>query len=238
MSFNIMSRNPFAARPAALTAGAALALALLAGCGAVGRDHVVVGSVPDDYRTNHPIVVAEKEQRLDLPVAAGDRGVTAGQRTAVLGFVSQYDRTAASQFTILAPSGSANELAARRAARDFAEIARKNGVPAGSIAIAAYQAGPEERSAPVRLSFSAMRAHTDRCGRWPDDVLNNADNKHYANFGCSYQNNLAAQIANPSDLLGPRKMTEINATRRTNSISDYENRASDWAEPPSTEVDY
>jgi pilus assembly protein CpaD len=111
-------------------------------------------------------------------------------------------------------------------------------VPSGNIVIAAYQAGPEERAAPVRLSFSAMRAHTDRCGRWPDDVLNNAENKHYANFGCAYQNNLAAQIANPSDLLGPRKMTEMNAVRRTNSITDYENRATDWSEPPSSEVGY
>ena len=50
-----------------------------------------------------------------------------------------------------------------------------------------------------------MRAQTDKCGRWPEDLLHDAENKHYADFGCSYQNNLAAQIANPADLLGPRK---------------------------------
>ena len=71
--------------------------------------------------------------------------------------------------------------------------------------IASYQASPQEASAPVRVSFAAMRAQTDKCGRWPDDLLQTSENKHYANFGCSYQNNLAAQIANPADLLGPRK---------------------------------
>ena len=44
------------------------------------RDSVTVGAVPDDYRTNHPIVIAEKKQVLDLPVGASDRGMTAPQR--------------------------------------------------------------------------------------------------------------------------------------------------------------
>ena len=66
-----------------------------------------------------------------------------------------------------------------------------------------------------------MRAHTDRCGRWPDDLLETTENKHYANFGCSYQNNLAAQVANPADLLGPRKQTEIDAENRDRVINVY-----------------
>ena len=88
--------------------------------------------------------------------------------------------------------------------------------------IASYQAGPEEISAPVRISFFAMRAQTDKCGRWPKDVLESSENKHYANFGCSYQNNVAAQIANPADLLGPRKQTPIDAANRGAVIDDYQ----------------
>ena len=115
---------------------------------------------------------------------------------------------------IVAPSGSANDVAAADAAHDFAHIARKNGVPESRIMIASYQASPEEVNAPVRVSFSAMRAQTDKCGRWPEDILQTSENKHYANFGCSYQNNVAAQIANPADLLGPRKQTPIDAANR------------------------
>ena len=59
---------------------------------------------------------------------------------------------------------------------------------------------------PIRVSYPDMRAAVaGKCGRWPDDILNHAENKHYANFGCSYQNNLAAQVANPADFLGPRR---------------------------------
>ena len=214
---------------------AVAAAALLAGCAFQKRDSITVGAVPDDYRTNHPIVIAEKEEILDLPVAATARGATAPQRASLEGFLAGYDRTAAPVLTIAAPSGSANDIAAADVASDFAHIARKNGVPASRIMLASYQAGPEEVSAPVRVSFLAMRAQTGKCGRWPDDLLQTSENKHYANFGCSYQNNVAAQIANPGDLLGPRKQTPIDAANRGVVIGDYQEGITG---PDSTEVGF
>jgi pilus assembly protein CpaD len=68
----------------------------------------------------------------------------------------------------------------------------------------------------------AMTASTGECGRWPDDLLaNTSENKHYANFGCASQNNLAAQISNPGDLIAPRGMTPIDAERRSTVIEAY-----------------
>ena len=66
--------------------------------------------------------------------------------------------------------------------------------------------------------------------------VDNAENKHYADFGCSYQNNLAAQIANPADLLGPRKLTEVDAEKRGVVIDEYRKRHPD--EPRNSEVTY
>ncbi|MCC6206251.1 MAG: CpaD family pilus assembly protein [Hyphomicrobiales bacterium] len=200
---------------------AATAVALLAGC--ANRDSVTVGSIPDDYRTRHPIVVSEKEQSVDVPVAATDRGVTITQRDAVEGFIANYDRSAAPPVTILTPYGSQNEIAANNVAQGLVHLLKKNGVPASRIAIAAYQADAAETAAPIRVSYVAMMAHTSKCGRWPDDLTKTSENKNYANFGCSYQNNLAAQIANPADLLGPRKPGEIDAERRNIIIDDYRN---------------
>ena len=203
---------------------------LLSGCAWQKRDSITVGAVPDDYRTNHPIIIAEKEETLDLPVGASDRGATASQRASLEGFLAGYDETAAPVLNIIAPSGSANDVAAADAAHDFAHIARKNGVPESRIMIASYRASPEEVSAPVRVSFAAMRAQTDKCGRWPEDILETSENKHYANFGCSYQNNVAAQIANPADLLGPRKQTPIDPANRGRVIDDYQAGNSDFNE--------
>lgn len=196
--------------------------ALLAGC--AQRDSVTVGAIPDDYRTNHPIVIAEKNQKIDLPVGAGDRGMTGSQRDTLLGFLDGYDKSAAPTLTIQIPSGSANEVAATAAGHDFARLAFAAGIKRDRIVVVSYQAGSSEASAPVRVSYIAVRAQTDKCGRWPADLVETSENKHYADFGCSYQNNLAAQVANPGDLLGPRKSTTIDAANRSKAIGVYQDR--------------
>lgn len=209
--------------PRAFPLVAMVATALLAGC--AQRDDVTVGSVPDDYRSNHPVVIAEKEQKIDLAVGAGDRGMTGSQRDALLGFLDGYDRSASPALTIQIPSGSANEAAATAAGGDFARLALANGIKRDRIALVSYRAGSSETSAPVRISYIAVKAQTDICGRWLDDLVDTSENKHYANFGCSYQNNLAAQVANPADLLGPRKSGDVDATNRSNGIDAYRARA-------------
>jgi pilus assembly protein CpaD len=216
---------------------AAAALGLLAGCAWGPRDSVVVGSIPDDYRTNHPIVIAEKDQVLDLPVGASDRGMTAGQRASLAGFFQDYDRSAAPPLSIMVPVGAANDVAASHAGNDFARLAQANGIPESRILVSSYQAPSPEISAPVRVAYTAMKAQTGKCGRWPGDLLETTENKHYADFGCSYQNNLAAQIANPSDLLGPRQQTTIDAERRSIVIDDYRN-APVYVSPQAQEVQY
>ncbi|CAN7723036.1 CpaD family pilus assembly protein [Mesorhizobium sp. LjRoot246] len=196
--------------------------ALLAGC--AQRDSVTVGAIPDDYRTNHPIVIAEKNQKIDLPVGAGDRGMTGSQRDTLLGFLDGYDRSAAPTLTIQVPSGSANEVAATAASRDFARLAVASGVKRNRIVVTSYQSVSAEASAPIRVAYISVKAQTDKCGRWPEDLVETSENKHYADFGCSYQNNLAAQMANPADLIGPRKPSTIDAENRGAVIDVYRAR--------------
>ena len=207
-----------------------VAAAMLAGCAT--RDHVVVGAVPDDYRTNHPIVIGEKEETIDIAVAQDGYRMTRSQRDAVDGFLYRYDKGAATPVTILAPNGSANAAAASSVAADMASFIRKTGVR--NVQINHYSVGSGDVSAPIRVSYFAVRASTGKCGRWPEDLMQNSENKHYANFGCSYQNNLAAQVANPNDLVGPRRPGEIDAEKRGTAIGDYQEQVSDW----SPESDY
>lgn len=220
-------RPGIARRRSAALAGPAMAiaaLALLAGCQTNPTDSVVVGAIPDDYRTTHPIVISEKDQVLDLPVGAGERGMTGLQQGRLDGFLSEYDRSAAPVLAIVAPVGGVNQVAASYAARDFARRAKRIGIPPSRVVISQYQASASDVSPPIRIVYTAMRAHTDQCGRWPEDLTDTVENKHYANFGCAMQNNLAAQVANPADLLGPRRRGEIDAENRKRSIDLYERR--------------
>lgn len=201
---------------------AAATMALLAGC-AGPRDSITVGSVPDDYRTNHPIMISEKDEVLDLPVGTGNFRMSEVHKVAVNGYISHYDRRAAATVSIMVPSGSANSAAANAVARDVAQHLYRRGVPSGRVVMVPYAASADT-AAPVRLIYGRMRAHTGPCGRWPADVLDTTDNKHYANFGCASQNNLAAQIANPADLLGPREMGDIDADNRADALDQYKAR--------------
>jgi len=200
---------------------AAAAVLAMTGCTLQPRDSVVVGAIPDDYRTNHPIVIAEKEQSIDLPVGRSDKGMTKTQRVALGGFLANYDRSASPILHILVPTGGANTTAARNAGGEMVRYAKSSGVPGSRIALQSYDAGAADALPPIRVTFTAMKAQTGKCGRWPEDMLETTENKHYADYGCSSQNNLAAQVADPADLLGPRKVTTIDAEKRSQVIDEY-----------------
>lgn len=201
---------------------AVLSAVLLAGC--AKRDSITVGAVPDDYRTNHPIVISEREEVMDVPVGASALRMSRGQRDVLAGFLAGYDLRTAAPMRILVPANSANAAAASAVGAEIAEFARAQGVHSGNILVLSYQVASPEASAPVRVSYYAMRAGTGPCGRWPDDLHATHDNKHWANFGCAYQNNLAAQVANPADLIGPRRSSEIDPENRAAAIEQYKAR--------------
>ncbi|WP_246660390.1 CpaD family pilus assembly protein [Nitratireductor sp. XY-223] len=202
-----------------------MAAALLAGCANV--HDIEVGAVPDDYRTNHPIMIAEKAHTIDVPIARGERKLNYGRVASVRGFASEYREMASGSVQIMTPVGSPNAGAASRIAKQVRGILVEEGIPARRIAYTSYQAAAQNDAAPIRLSFVAISAHTNQCGKWPEDLVTNTmENKHYDNFGCATQNNLAAQIANPSDLIAPRGMTPIDAQRRDVVIENYRKNGS------------
>ncbi len=196
-------------------------LALLTGCENYSKRHFTVGSVPQDYRTNHPIIISEKEQTMDIPVASSSYALTLADRSAVSGFSARFKSSANGAIRIMVPSGSANEVAARKISRAIIGQLKKNGIPSQRIIMAPYYAASHSSSAPIRLSYSAIKAGVDGCGQWPADLAADPENRNYHNFGCATQNNLAEMVANPSDLLGPRGSTPIDAERRLKVIEAY-----------------
>ncbi|OCO98794.1 MULTISPECIES: CpaD family pilus assembly protein [unclassified Ensifer] len=198
----------------------AIAGMLLASCGT--KDNLATGSIPDDYRTRHPIVLAEGERSIDIPIASGDRRLTQGTRDVIAGFAADYRNSASGVVQIMMPRGAANSHAAQAARREIRSVLVAAGVPAKRLLETSYDAGPYGDAAPVRLSYVAITAQAGPCGNWPEDMtLNTMENKNYYNFGCASQSNLAAQIANPTDLLGPRQMSPIDAEQRGQVIKDW-----------------
>jgi pilus assembly protein CpaD len=201
-----------------------VALLSLSGCGGMGKDTMSTGSIPDDYRTRHPIVVTDVEHSLDLPVAQGSTRMTTGMGDTVTGFAQDYRNASTGYVQIMVPHGSPNSPAASTIARQVRSRLIAKGVPSSKIIERPYQAQSSGDAAPIRLSYTATTAVAGPCGQWPEDLANDTtQNKHWENFGCATQANLAAQLANPTDLIAPRGMTPIDADRRMRVISDYRN---------------
>ncbi|APG89465.1 CpaD family pilus assembly protein [Sinorhizobium americanum] len=217
-----MSPTRTSARMAAL----AIVAGLLAGCGS--KDKLSTGSIPDDYRTRHPIVIAEGERAIDIPVASGDRRLTAGTRDVIRGFGTEYRNASSGVVQIMLPRGSANSHAAQIVRKDIRRQLAAVGVPPKRIIETSYEALAPGDAAPIRLRYVAITAQTEPCGEWPEDLtVNTLQNRNYYNFGCASQSNLAAQIANPTDLIGPRQMSPVDAAQRGEVIDAWRDAAAD-----------
>ena len=203
-------------------AGGLLPLALLAGCASHSENNFTVGSVQSTYKTKHPIVIDEKEMTLDVPVATSSYELTYPTQSSIEAFANRYKAGANGSLSVMIPAGSANESSARKMLPKIVTALNQLGIPRGRIRSATYYASNYGSASPIKLSFTALAASVKECGKWPEDLAAvNGENQNYHNFGCASQNNLAAQIANPADLLGPRAMTPIDAERRNEAIETY-----------------
>lgn len=219
-------RNGLRARvvPKAAMVLATSAIALgLAGCKPGEEPGVHVASwAMVDARQRHPIVVSKQPANFAIRVPAGAQGLSPSQRADYVDFLKRYrsmDRDAG-RLAVSVPSGASNEVAVVRAVADLRTLTREYGIDERSVSIRAYNAGGEQSPA-IRISYSRLVAEAPECGAWPDNLASDARNLPYPNFGCAQQRNLAAQIANPADLLGPRTMTPSAAERRDTVWDKY-----------------
>ena len=176
-----------------------------------------------DPSQRHPIMVSQQPSHLNLAVARGSQGLTPSQRAEVLDFAGHFRAgdSGNSRLIISAPSGTANESAAMTAANDVHSLLLDGGFSEASIAIEAYRedAGPQ---APVRISYMRYVAEGPTCGNnWDKNLAYNPSNVPHPDLGCATQHNLAAMIANPADLLGPRTETARPAERRDDAMGKY-----------------
>ncbi|MEX0591353.1 MAG: CpaD family pilus assembly protein, partial [Xanthobacteraceae bacterium] len=165
-------------------------------------------------------------------IGSGRGDLTASQRAQVTSMAGSWHREGTGIFHIEVPSGTSNARAAKYAAREAQSLLRASGVPARAILTRAYPAPTPESFGPLRLSYARVVAEAGPCGDWPEDLgasptprlgqlPPSMENRPYWNFGCSTQQNLAASVANPEDLVQPRAETPALAARRQSVIEKY-----------------
>ena len=208
-------------------AGALVGLAVVLGACTHTGDEVTTASIPDDYRQRHPIVVQEANRSVVIFVGHARGGLSADQRTDVMGLAQTWLREATGPIIADVPVDTSNAAAAADAFREARALLTAAGVPPRGITIHRYHPDDPRQMATIRLNYPKMSAIAGPCGLWPEDTgpsIHNKSyiqNKDYYNYGCAYQRNMAAMIDNPADLVQPRPETPAYTARRTEGFDKY-----------------
>jgi pilus assembly protein CpaD len=222
---------------ARLAVTVSLAAVALAGCRTVEETgaHVAGWSIIDASQ-RHPILVSQQPATLNIRVGSGAQGLSGAQVGQLSDFLARYRAmdSGNSKLVIAVPSGSANEGAAMRAVAHVRQIIQEFGFSESVVAMQAYSAS-REATAPIRLAYLRYVAQAPECGHWPTNLAKDPRALPYPNFGCAQQHNLAAQIANPADLLGPRTTAPSDAERRATIMDNYRQGRTTGAEKSADE---
>lgn len=168
---------------------------------------------PVSYSERYPIEVVKGTVKVNLPTRSSR--LSPAQIDAVTRFAQQARSSRTQRVFIRRPGGNINaDVIAGRVTQIFAE----QGVSTSMLQHATYSAGA---GAPVSLSFMRKFAKTKACGNWTRKWTRTGDNQPHPDFACSYQHNLAAQVANPQDFVTPRTSTPSDAARRQRVFTDY-----------------
>ncbi|WP_298427778.1 CpaD family pilus assembly protein [Rhodoblastus sp.] len=196
----------------------------LAACS--GVDRVVTSSIgQEDYRVRHPIELTQGKANLEVmpEVRAGE--LDSRTQAQVKEFAEEYHRHGSGEISITLPEGGRSAAEARAALPGLRRALAAGGAH-GYVHVSHYPVANPVLASPVRLSYSAIVAEVPtRCGQWPNDLASGSstvgwNNSEYWNYGCATQQMMAAQVADPRDLVGPAADTPPDPQMRGRAIKD------------------
>jgi pilus assembly protein CpaD len=193
---------------------AAAALLALGSCAATPDK--TPGMVMADGAVNHPITVEPSYRSLKLDWAPQAGGLAPAEQVQFAAFISDYIAHGNGSIAVSAPA----VMGGQDASGWFAAHINSMGVSRDRILIASHDAASGAMQ--VEVNYVSYQAHTDKCGDWSDNLANTLENSTPRNFGCSVQQNIAAMVADPRDLLGPRNLGPDDAARRAAVMGLYE----------------
>src|SRR5882757_11281842 len=241
MTRQLTSRTPADRKRALLLAGALIGVSVALGACQHTGDVVTTASVPDDYRLRHPIAIQEADRSIVVFVGRGRGGISAAQRTDVMGLAQLWLQEGTGAISIDMPVDTPNARAAQDSLREIQATFAAAGVPPRAINVRQYHPEDPRHLAAIRLNYPKISAVAGPCGLWPEDIgpsVNNKgyfDNKPYYNFGCANQRNLAAMVDNPADLVQPRTETPAYSPRRDIAFGRYRKGTSTTTDYPESE---
>jgi pilus assembly protein CpaD len=172
-------------------------------------------------RMHTQIVAQETTAELKIGTVVAGEKLGMRERDAVKGFTMAYQQEGHGAVIISRPSNGPDDISAMRAAADARAVMLAEGVDQGMIAEGTYD-GTGARAAPLIISYRTFDAVVPNCpdiSHW--DFTDTSSNSALPSLGCAVSVNLAAMIANPTDLVGDQPTDPADGTRRTIMFSKY-----------------
>jgi pilus assembly protein CpaD len=150
-------------------------------------------------------------------------------------FARSYRQLGQGPITILVPTGA--RVGPPEGKAEAVRRTIKSVTPQATIMVATYPVGDPSLAAPIRLTYVGLKARVaDECGQWPRDLASGGsidgwDNKTYWNYGCSMQTAIAAEVADPRDLVTPHAEVPADTIMRSRGIESVRkgtDPATDW----------
>jgi len=167
----------------------------------------------EDYRYQYPITVAPRMHTMHIPYAGPGADLDPNMGAQLAYFVEQFKRDGAGAISVSTPEGW------EHVSLEYAGRIASLGVPHDRILLGTDPTPQPEGE--IEIGYIGYVAETRPCGDWSVSLATTWENKPNPNLGCSTQQNVAAMVADPRDLLGPRPMDPPDATRQLFVLERY-----------------
>ena len=198
------------------TLAAVSALALCAaGCvtGFNGPEHAMT------VAEAHPIAVDSQVVTLTIDADPTTSDLSSRDHARLRAFATAYLVNGHGPLTITAPSGYA-DADGHEAAADIRKALHDAGVSWETLSGATYRTGGDAGDQLI-VSYTRYVATASECGIWSGVREANNRNIRSPNYGCATQNNIAAMLADPHDLIAPAALAPRDAMSTTRAISRH-----------------
>ncbi|HEY3814657.1 MAG TPA: CpaD family pilus assembly protein [Caulobacteraceae bacterium] len=189
---------------------AALAVSLTACAGAGGKS-------PEPITPTERYSMKAEQHPEQMAFGAHAEGLSDNQRSALVRYVDNWMNNGGGPIVVQTPKAGGD--AASRTAWAVKAKLQQLGVGDEDIQVQGYDS--DQAGAPVLIVYQAYAAVIPRCGKSWTNLQNNYKNEGYENFGCALTSNMAAQVANPRDIVTPAGTTPADAGRRSVVFDKY-----------------